>query len=604
MEHEQIDVPPGFESGPGGNPRQDIEELFPEVCNKVSALSCSGQESGKEVVLPCIAKTRAFQKVAQLAPKESARLVQKVAQLVPEFFGLSTADVLELWKHVEQFKLASNLKHEERGTPYHTLSEATDADREDEQEIDWDLRTVQGLKLAASKSDMPGATFVFVDNSNTWAEGKKALAESSGLESKEDCRFRLDGNMMLDVFGSGNERVIQHAALYGSYTQSDEAQYDGGWKQLESTGFQVVRYARSTWSHKEKQVDSQMVADITALACEIDALGNAENCTFMVASGDGDLLPAIERALQRGIKVEIWSWLRATSNKLRRLQDDGRAKFNPLDNHLKEIGFVDEVWNTKRWRVADFHDSCVSVRGVDPCDIPDICRKSLKCEWWYSVMEESDTEDVAIIIRPSTVNRETWLEFLTKETFTDKPDAEVFTYAEYMDKIAPKTKVDQVITRVPSSSNRFQLLGNDESDSDDESDGSSTTAESATTADTALLASPDEDEWEATPRDSATRKPLTSKPDCRHGYRCTRGIACGFAHTADQKAFFEKHGGACPRGYKLKLCSHAPSGRCRFMQTSEWCPYAHGEGDAWCVSCQSSGHSSSKCTGQMKSKHY
>ena len=70
-----------------------------------------------------------------------------------------------------------------------------------------------------------------------------------------------------------------------------------------------------------------MVADITALACEIDALGQAENCTFIVVSGDGDLLPAIERALQRGIKVEVWSWQRCCSNKLRRLHETGRAEF-------------------------------------------------------------------------------------------------------------------------------------------------------------------------------------------------------------------------------------------------------------------------------------
>jgi len=555
-------------------------------------------------------------------------LIQSVLLKVPQILGLSAEEVRAVAQVLQSADLPALSK---RSKPDKRIEAAADStillhgagapcsapasldegphETQSDESDDWkldaelaDLHSVAGLKLAAGKSFHPGSCFVFVDNSNTWAEGKKALAEKHGFESREDCRFRLCGDMMLDVFGASRtvqDRQVQHAALYGSYAHSDEGQYDGGWKQLESTGFQVVRYQRSTWSHKEKQVDSQMVADITALACEIDALGQAENCTFIVVSGDGDLLPAIERALQRGIKVEVWSWQRCCSNKLRRLHETGRAEFIPLDNHVDEIGFVDEVWNTKRWRVEDFADSSVVVKGVDAGDIADTCRAGLKCEWWYSMMAD-DSDDVVIILRPSTVNKEQWLDLLCTKLFADNDSAKVCRYPEYASNDAqqPMLRTESALSRSEStlraaslSGNRWGVLGlegsDTESDSEDESDDDELSHTSTPVC--------DDQEFQ-----SSWRKPIKqapTRPDCRHGYRCARGSTCSFVHTDDQKAFFEKHGGHCPRGYKLKQCSHAPSGRCKFSATPEWCLYAHGETDAYCMSCQCTGHSTVKCPG-------
>lgn len=366
-----------------------------------------------------------------------------------------------------------------------------------------------------------------------------------------------------------------------------------------------------------------MVADITALACEIDALGNARNCTFIVASGDGDLLPAIERALERGISVEVWSWQRATSNKLRRLHEAGRAKFVPLDEHAMSIGFVDELWNDRRWRLDDFADSAVVVKNVDPVDVADACRAALKCEWWHSLMPDSD-DDVAVILRPCTADRDKWFELIKTQLFADRPQAEVLSYIQYKATQAggPSKVTSNKPSNVPSDAsgsppggNRFDLLrldhGGADSDSDSDSDsdkGSGSGDDVCSRTETAEMDDKDSAPSNApsnTPSNLPSNsgplgrkpiQPIVPRPDCRHGYRCARGLACSFAHTEDQQAFFREHGGACPRGYKLKQCAHAASGRCKFMSSAEWCTYAHGEADAWCVSCQCGGHSAAKCT--------
>ena len=59
---------------------------------------------------------------------------------------------------------------------------------------------------------------------------------------------------------------------------------------------------KSYHTGKEKQVDVQLVADV------VDLVGQMKSGTVIIVSGDSDYIPAINKALTRGWKVEVWSW--------------------------------------------------------------------------------------------------------------------------------------------------------------------------------------------------------------------------------------------------------------------------------------------------------
>lgn len=78
---------------------------------------------------------------------------------------------------------------------------------------------------------------------------------------------------------------------------------------------------------------------------------------------------------------------------------------------------------------------------------------------------------------------------------------------------------------------------------------------------------------------------------CRYKFNCMHGLACDFEHTRDEREFFQKNGGKGNPNRKTRLCEYHP--KCR--EKKEDCIYAHGEDDAWCLNCISSGHFTDNC---------
>ena len=90
--------------------------------------------------------------------------------------------------------------------------------------------------------------------------------------------------------------------------------------------------------------------------------------------------------------------------------------------------------------------------------------------------------------------------------------------------------------------------------------------------------------------------PAAGLRQCWYGYYCNKGIRCELGHTPDEQAFFESIGnGACPRAYKMRLCTRT---NCQYETNPAWCTFAHGEQDFWCMRCWQSGHSSAGCSRQ------
>ena len=104
--------------------------------------------------------------------------------------------------------------------------------------------------------------FIYVDDSNIWIEGKKLAAKQLKLRCVEDPRLRLDVGKVADVVANGRE--VAWGILYGS----EPPPIDTVWEKIEERGWKVITSKRSAFTNREKQVDHQMVADITALVSD------------------------------------------------------------------------------------------------------------------------------------------------------------------------------------------------------------------------------------------------------------------------------------------------------------------------------------------------
>ena len=174
--------------------------------------------------------------------------------------------------------------------------------------------------------------FIFVDDSNVWIEAKKLAAKKLNLKSVEDPRLRMDIGKITDVVA--NNRKVAWGTLYGS----EPPPLDSVWQKIKKRGWKVFVTPRSTLTGKEKQLDQQIVSDITALISGCIVRGK-----IVIMSGDADMIPAIKRSLQNQWSIEIWTWENSVSNSLSELAR-GNSKLmsiNILDSRLEEVTFTD-----------------------------------------------------------------------------------------------------------------------------------------------------------------------------------------------------------------------------------------------------------------------
>lgn len=141
-----------------------------------------------------------------------------------------------------------------------------------------------------------------------WIAAKKLAALKSKLKCVEDPRLRLDIGKVTDVVAMG--RDVAWGTLYGS----EPPPIDTVWQKIRDRGWKVITTKRNPFTNKEKQVDHQMVADITALVSDRSV---AKGKVVMV-SGDADMIPAVNESLKMKWSIEIWMWESSISNSLKK----------------------------------------------------------------------------------------------------------------------------------------------------------------------------------------------------------------------------------------------------------------------------------------------
>ena len=206
---------------------------------------------------------------------------------------------------------------------------------------------------------------IYIDNSYIYIQGAKTYQPGSYQNPVADPSWRHDVNRLREVLTCNSQLQFRattdmvHTTLYGSIPPPGHF-----WKVIEAREITVHTYDRSTWTGKEKQVDTKMVADITkdAIRAEVSGLQHE----FIIVMGDGDIYPSVEAIVESGFRAHVLSWRSSFSNVFKDAWDmNGRQiiKIYYLDHFKDEFGYQQAQFFSK------------------PCKWGIYCRENLNCQY-------------------------------------------------------------------------------------------------------------------------------------------------------------------------------------------------------------------------------
>ena len=416
--------------------------------------------------------------------------------------------------------------------------------------------------------------FIYVDDSNMWIEAKKLAANKLNLKCVEDPRLRLDIGKVTDVVAYN--RKVAWGILYGS----EPPPIDSVWQKIRERGWKVITTQRSSFTGKEKQVDHQMVADITALVSGCIVKGK-----IVMVSGDADMIPAISKSLQMKWSTEIWMWGNGVSNALKQLAEEnpGLMSINILDSRLEEVTFTNFTFGATK--IPDTRS--VIIKDID--FTPDeTWQKKLgeKLGWPFQIcmigleklQNPVDFKDVILIFSNARAkdNKDFEMHYFDK-IFGDldrEYPGKILNYPAYRKQFDRQEDI--------CLANRFEaLLSLDEQLSEESFSGDDVPSSYGAIKE---IDEDDEKEQFQVVRRKQQKKTQKYSILCKWRSKCKRGLKCQYHHTDDEKKFFIKY-------RKNTECTY--KGACRYGPSK--CFYAHSDKDSFCCNCHSWGHLEINC---------
>lgn len=179
-------------------------------------------------------------------------------------------------------------------------------------------------------SGKPGVV-LFLDDSNIWIGAKTA---ASGPHFHYDPRVRIDVGKLIKALTK--DRVLVKCAIYGS----EPPPYDSFWRIYEDLGAEVITFPRSTITGEEKEVDTQICADVAEFA--LCHKNTPFKLILALGSGDRDMLPSVRKGINNSsdLEVECWSWQGSLSRRVVDMsKSEPRLSVHYLDTIQEEIVF-------------------------------------------------------------------------------------------------------------------------------------------------------------------------------------------------------------------------------------------------------------------------
>ena len=431
-----------------------------------------------------------------------------------------------------------------------------------------------GKDLAQVKPLTDEHVFIYVDDSNMWIEAKKLAAFKSKLKCVEDPRLRLDIGKVTDVVAMG--RDVASGTLYGS----EPPPIDTVWQKIRDHGWKVITTKRSHFTNKEKQVDHQMVVDITALVSD----RSVAKGKIVIVSGDADMIPAVKESLKMKWSSEIWMWEGSTSNSLKKMAEENPQlmKIFQLDSKLEAVTFTNFKFGEKEIPKS----RSAIIKNID-FSLDEEWQKNLseKLGWPFQFCligpegldNPVDYEDVILIFAnvKSVDGKEVGKIFHEIfENLKQEYPGQVVNFPAYRGKLDKKADICTANKYDPLQIVDEQLLS-----------VNNTSDEATSYKHPGKLHENDEDEadFQVVQKQPRRKNQQYSVP-CESRSNCKNRLKCKYYHTDDEKKFF-RH----PK--KDKECWH--KGHCKYGQAN--CHYAHANKDSFCCNCHQWGHLKEKC---------
>ncbi|CAG8782839.1 779_t:CDS:2, partial [Dentiscutata erythropus] len=171
---------------------------------------------------------------------------------------------------------------------------------------------------------------VFIDNSNIWIEGKYTVGNLERLGTFDFDRnsyyfkqLQIDHGRLLTTVQC--ERKLGGAPfLVGSRPPPN----DSLWARIRDQGFEVNIFDRDVRSHREKEVDTELVISAT------ETITSNDPGVLVLIADDRDYRPLVKRALKHNWTVETWFWNSGVSSFLK-----SDTNFRSLDNCYRSFSY-------------------------------------------------------------------------------------------------------------------------------------------------------------------------------------------------------------------------------------------------------------------------
>ncbi|XP_019637544.1 PREDICTED: uncharacterized protein LOC109479923 [Branchiostoma belcheri] len=460
---------------------------------------------------------------------------------------------------------------------------------------------------ATSRTSDHSATedvWIFVDDSNIWVEGKKVAGRARNFPRVvEDPRVRIDTGKLADLIAE--DRHVVMGTLYGS----EPPKIDSVWRKIRERGWRVPQPKRkSRITGREKEVDAQLVADVTSLACETP---ETKRGIISLVTGDADMMPVLQKILEKPPWIaEIWMWEHAISKKLKDLPKiyPGRVRVEFLDQYLQRLTYTNYIFTIKEMpRIKKLLiTQAVVLTEVERMFLHKnekwVKQVEQSCGWpfqynWLCENEDFTHDLLLVFLRAKNQSGEVSYPDLAHvmEVLESRPDltrdaAKILTYQAYRGQVPQANQI--------RLSNRFSTLDGmcdslDKLSHDDDEDHSDLLeiqeSDNPTTEGTGEAAEGHELPWHLQMTTPNLPQAKYSQY-CSRKFNCIHGKKCHYSHTPDEMSFFKQR----PIGaqyYKTRACNRWPNCNSRDHD----CNFAHGAKDACCLKCNSRGHFTDDC---------
>ncbi len=479
---------------------------------------------------------------------------------------------------------------------------------------------------------------IFIDDSNVWIEAQKFAASGNShmpklQDSDRDPRLRIDIGKL--VARLRRNRTQGPSFLYGSRPPPN----DSVWKAFEKNKFKTNIYDRA-YGGKEKEVDNSMSVGITREATRLSVkaelmaehLGDPkatemkDKTTFVVITGDRDMMPAVESALQDKIRVELWGWKSGISRAYLDLAAmNGLLSVHRLDSIFKDICFT--AYRSTRKVESVIGGKTMVLRNIDESREEAICDRLLETGHLFWKTRWDGEADLCIEF-PKVGQ----IENLILQARQLLPDVTILSWPEYRARFFNKDPTDDVKTV-----NIYKLLDPDFVAEDEQNDagieeplqnltlkntianvsgsvrgnvsgnGTNSNGSGYNSGNASANASGNTNSgndtgddgdgdgdgdgggWETVVNNldpgKRHRRVVNQRQDCPYGLRCKKQEDCGYRHTDEERRLFQQNPNRNLGMRNTQMCRYAPN-----CWRGRDCMYAHSEAEARCLECNQTGH--------------